>query len=236
MKKLNLSIQTHWPLLATGLFIILVVLGYFFIPAFGSFVRDSWQLLTQADQEHINQYLKDFGAWGPLVLILLFTIQMFLIVVPSWLPIIAAVIIYGFWQGILISLTGIILASSLGFYIGINLGGTVLDKLIDEKKLAKLDYWITNYGFWSIVLFRISPFLSNDAISFAAGMLKFGYRKFISATLIGITPLIIAIAYFAQDTETLKTGMYYVGGAGLLLYGIFVYIDHSKRMRNPADS
>jgi len=108
--------------------------------------------------------------------------------------------------------------------------------LIDEKKLAKLDYWITNYGFWSIVLFRISPFLSNDAISFAAGMLKFGYRKFISATLIGITPLIIAIAYFAQDTETLKTGMYYVGGAGLLLYGIFVYIDHSKRMRNPADS
>jgi uncharacterized membrane protein YdjX (TVP38/TMEM64 family) len=236
MKKFNLSIQTHWPLLATGLFIILVVLGYFFIPAFGSFVRDSWQVLTQADQEHINQYLKDFGVWGPLVLILLFTIQMFLIVVPSWLPIIAAVIIYGFWQGILISLTGIILASSLGFYIGINLGGTVLDKLIDEKKLAKLDYWITNYGFWSIVLFRISPFLSNDAISFAAGMLKFGYRKFISATLIGITPLIIAIAYFAKDTETLKIGMYYIGGAGLLLYGIFVYIDHSKRMRNPADS
>ena len=236
MKKFNLSIQTHWPLLGTGLLIILVVLGYIFIPAFGSFVRDSWQVLTQADQEHINQYLKDFGAWGPLVLILLFTIQMFLIVVPSWLPIIAAVIIYGFWQGILISLTGIILASSLGFYIGINLGGTVLDQLIDEKKLVKLNYWITHYGFWSIVLFRISPFLSNDAISFAAGILKIGYRKFISATLIGITPLIIAIAYFAKDTETLKTGMYYVGGAGLLFYGIFVYIDHNKRMRNPAES
>lgn len=236
MKKLNSSIQTHRPLLVTGLLIILVSLGYFFIPAFGSFVRDCWQVLTQAEQEQVNQFLKNFGDWGPLVLILLFTIQMFLIVIPSWLPIIAAVLIYGFWPGILISITGIIFASSLGFFIGINLSGSVVDKLIDQRKLAKLDYWITHYGFWSIVLFRVSPFLSNDAISFAAGMLKFGYRKFISATLIGITPLIIAIAYFAKDTETLKNGMYYIGGAGLLFYGIFIYMDHSKRIRNSAKS
>ncbi len=150
---------------------------------------------------------------------------MFLIIIPSWLPMIAAVMIYGFWSGILISITGIVLASSCGFYIGLKLGNAALDKMIDKKKYAKLDYWIGRYGFWSIVLFRISPFLSNDAISFVAGMLNMGYRKFITATFIGITPLIIAIAYFSKDTDTLKTGMYWIGGTGLLLYGMYIYID-----------
>lgn len=224
-------IKNYWLALITGLFVLLGVFAYFFIPSFESFVRDTWQVLRQADQERINRYFSGFGYWGPIALILLFTLQMFLIIIPSWLPMIAAVMIYGFWSGILISVTGIVLASSCGFYIGSKLGSAALDKMIDKKKYAKLDYWIGHYGFWSIVFFRISPFLSNDAISFVAGMLNMGYRKFITATFTGITPLIIAIAYFAKDTDTLKTGMYWIGSAGLLLYGMYIYIDHQKRKR-----
>lgn len=229
MNKYRSFANKYWPVLITGSFVLLCIFAYFFIPSFGSFVRDTWQVLTQTDQERINHYFNDFGYWGPIVLIFFFTLQMFLVIIPSWLPIVAAVMIYGFWPGILISVTGIVLASSCGFYIGAKLGSAALNKMIDKKKYAKLDYWIEHYGFWSIVIFRISPFLSNDAISFAAGMLSMGYRKFITASLIGITPLIFAIAYFAKETETLKTGMYWIGGVGLLLYGIYIYIDHKKR-------
>jgi len=81
----------------------------------------------------------------------------------------------------------------------------------------------------SIVLFRVSPFLSNDAISVLAGGLKMNYIKFITATMIGIVPLATAIAFFASDIETLKTGLYWIGGAGIVFYGIFVFIDHKKR-------
>lgn len=54
------------------------------------------------------------------------------------------------------------------------------------------------------------------------------YRKFILATLAGIIPLAFAIAYFGEDTDTLKNGLYWIGGAGILIYGIYVYIDHRK--------
>ena len=88
---------------------------------------------------------------------------------------------------------------------------------------------VEEYGFWAVALFRVSPFLSNDAISIIAGMLTMGYRKFIFATLTGIVPLALAIGYFAEDTETLKTGLYWIGGAGLLLYGVYIYIDRKKK-------
>ncbi len=47
-----------------------------------------------------------------------------------------------------------------------------------------------DYGFWAIIVTRINPFLSNDAISFVGGLLRMGYWKFIGAiyveTLIGL--------------------------------------------------
>ncbi|PSJ15995.1 VTT domain-containing protein [Nitrosomonas supralitoralis] len=43
--------------------------------------------------------------------------------------------------------------------------------------MKKTDHWVSCYGFWAVVLFRISPFLSNDAISFIAGALNMNYRK-----------------------------------------------------------
>jgi len=58
------------------------------------------------------------------------------------------------------------------------------------------------------------------------------YLKFIAATMIGIVPLATAIAFFANDIETLKTGLYWIGGAGIVIYLIFILIDHKKRNKN----
>ncbi len=103
--------------------------------------------------------------------------------------------------------------------------------MIGENKLEKMDFWISKYAFGSVVLFRVSPFLSNDAISFIAGMLDMKYKQFMIATLTGMAPLSIAIGLFLEDIETLKNSMYWIGGAGLGLYAIYVYIDYKKRKK-----
>lgn len=136
---------------------------------------------------------------------------------------------YGFWLGVLISLIGVTVASSIGYFIGVKIKGAVLKKLIGEKNLDKMEFWISNYAFGSVVLFRISPFLSNDAISFLAGMFEMGYKKFLTATLAGMIPLSLAVGYFSEDTEKLKDGLYWIGGAGLVAYAIYIYIDQKKR-------
>lgn len=216
---------------ASGIVILGLVLAYYGIEEFQDFVDDTWRVLMNGDKERTREYFNQFGVWGPLAIIVFITLQMFLIVFPSWLPIIVAVMAYGFWLGVLISLVGVTVASSIGYYIGLKLKGAVLKRFMGEKNLKKMKFWISNYAFGSVVLFRISPFLSNDAISFLAGMFEMGYKKFITATLAGMIPLSLAVGYFSEDTEKLKDGLYWIGGAGLVAYAIYIYIDQKKRKR-----
>lgn len=221
MKKISYSL--------TALLVLGLILSYFFYAPFGDFIDETWQVLMSNDERRIQAYFKDFGFWGPLAIVGLLILQIFLVVFPSWLPMIVAVLAYGFIGGVAISVVGVALSSSLGYLIGKLLGEDNLEKVLGKKKNKKVNKMVEEYGFWAVALFRVSPFLSNDAISIIAGMLTMGYRKFIFATLTGIVPLALAIGYFAEDTETLKTGLYWIGGAGLLLYGVYIYIDRKKK-------
>ncbi|MCP9201038.1 TVP38/TMEM64 family protein [Gramella sp. GC03-9] len=215
----------------TGSIILGLLAIYFFHPPFKEFIDHTWDILWSEDEERISAYFKDFGVWGPIAIILIMILQIFLVVFPSWLPMIVAVLAYGFWGGAFISIAGVFCASSIAFYLGKWLGEDHLEKVMGKSKNKKAERWISEYGFWTIAIFRISPFLSNDAISIIAGMLSMTYRKFILATLTGIVPLSFAIAYFGQDTDTLKNGLYWIGGGGILIYGIYVYIDYRKRKK-----
>lgn len=209
---------------------ILIIL-YFAYPPFQDFIDNTWNILWSKDETKIRNHFKSFGVWGPVAIVIVMIVQIFLVVFPSWLPMIVAVLAYGFWGGALISITGVYCASTLAFYMGKWIGEERLEKMLGKSTDKKIGYWVSNYGFWTVAIFRISPFLSNDGISIIAGMLGMKYPKFILATLCGITPLSFAIAYFGRDTEKLKNGLYWIGGAGILIYGIYVYIDHHKRKR-----
>ncbi|SFN72441.1 TVP38/TMEM64 family protein [Salegentibacter flavus] len=215
----------------TATIILGLLIAYFTYPPFGDFINKSWEILLSKDEERIRDYFKGFGFWGPLAIVILMILQIFLIVFPSWLPMIVAVMAYGFIGGVLISVIGVFLASSLGYTIGRLLGEDNLAKILGKNKNKKVNNMVEEYGFWAIALFRVSPFLSNDAISIIAGMLTMSYRKFILATLSGIIPLAIAIGYFAEDPDTLKNGLYWIGGVGFVMYGLYIYVDRRKQRK-----
>ena len=127
------------------------------------------------------------------------------------------------------SVVAVFSASTIGYFLGERLADPIKENLVGGKKYRKLSEFMKRHGFWAVVLFRISPFLSNDAISFVAGIIKMGYWKFIYATMVGIIPLAGAIAYFGKDTETLQTGLYWLGGTGLLIYIIYHYFQNRSQ-------
>lgn len=217
-------------ILSLGILLGLGVLYFSYMP-FQEFLDQSWEVLWSEDQERIQEYFKSFGFWGPLAIIIFIVLQMFLLVFPSWLPIIIAVMGYGFWLGILINLVGVGLASTLGYFIGKKLKGAIFNGFISKNKHDKMKFWITNYAFWTVVLFRISPLLSNDGISFIAGIFGMQFKRFMIATFTGMIPLSIAVAYFSQDMERLENGLYWIGGIGIVIYGIYIYLDYKKRKK-----
>lgn len=223
--------QKYFPFLLSGVILAGLLIGYFTYKPFQEFLDEVWRILWSEDHELIQAYFEDFGLWGPIAIIVFIILQMFLLVFPSWLPIIVAVLAYGFWTGVLINLIGVGIASTIGYYIGDKIENTLFRNFMSRKNSDKMKYWISNYSFGTVVLFRISPFFSNDGISFIAGIFDMNYKKFMAATFTGMIPLSIAVGYFSQDTENLQQGLYWVGGVGAILYAVYIYLDHTKRKK-----
>lgn len=228
MASVTTHLKKNITLYLTASFLLIMVVCYFVISPFQQFINEFWEVIWSKDEQRIVEWFKSFHLLGPVFIILLMVLQMFMVVFPTWLPMIVASLGYGPVFGFLISVTAVFVSSTIGFYIGEQLSTTSKNNLIGESNFEKLSGFMKKYGFWAIVLFRISPILSNDAISFIAGISEMGFRKYITATMVGIIPLAAAISYFARDIETLKTGLYWIGGAGILIYGLYVYLQYRR--------
>lgn len=223
--------QSKAPLYISLGIIAAIVLSYFFIPQVQQFLDDAWSVLTSDDRQRIEEWVGQFGYFGPVVIVLVMVLQMFLLVIPTWLLMIVSVLAYGPVWGSLILFIAVYLASSLGYFIGRYFGPAIVEKLIGYNTEKKISSFIDDYGFWTVVVVRLSPFLSNDAISFVGGVLKMGYWKFIGATMLGISPLIIFIAYLGGNYDRLKTGLIWASVISLVLFVLFVWWDRKRQKK-----
>ncbi|MCC8360678.1 TVP38/TMEM64 family protein [Salinimicrobium sediminilitoris] len=224
--------QSKLPLYISALIVVSLVLAYFFIPGVQDFLTEAWNVLTSDDNERIEAWVGNFGWFGPVVLVLAMILQMFLLVIPTIALMVVSVLAYGPVFGSIIILVAVFSASSVGYFIGRYFGPLIVEKLIGHKNEKKIGDFIDDYGFWAVIVTRLNPFLSNDAISFVAGILKMGYWKFVAATLAGIAPLTLFIAVIGESTDGLKTGLLWGSIVSLILFGLYVYWDKRKRTSN----
>ncbi|PVW12422.1 TVP38/TMEM64 family protein [Marixanthomonas spongiae] len=205
-----------------------LVICYFTVPSVEQFFNEAWNVLTSNDEKRIEEWVSGFGWLGPVVLVLAMVVQMFLIVIPTLALMVVSVLAYGPVWGSLIIFVSVFTASSVGYVIGRYLGQLWVEQLIGRKTEQKIENFIEDYGFWAVVITRINPFLSNDAISFVAGILKMGYWRFIGATMLGIAPLTLFVAIVGQNTESLKSGLLWGSLVCLVIFGAYVYWDKKK--------
>lgn len=226
-----------------NLYPLLITLGFFaglgvvyaFSPDLQQEVKQAFAYAKEGERQALAEWFKQFGYWGPVGIVLFMVLQMFLIVFPSWLPMIVANIGYGPIGGTLIAILAVACASTVGYILGRSLSQPLIDRLVGKKQGRKLEGLVGRYGFGIVVLFRLSPLLSTDAISIVAGALRMPYWRYMLATLAGITPLAAAIAYFVKDLDQLERGLYWLGGAGLLLYGIYIWLDLRRRRSHSSE-
>jgi len=217
------------PLYLSLLFLAVLVLCYFTVPAVKEFFNQAWSVLTSDDEARIKSWVEGFGFFGPLVIILAMVVQMFLLVIPTILLMIVAILAYGPFWGSVIILVAVLVASSVGYFIGKYLSTEIISGVLGEKTLKKVSSFLEDYGFWAVVITRINPFLSNDAISFVAGILKMKFWKFITATIVGILPLKILIAIMGRNTESLKNGLLWGSLISLLIFGLYIWWDKKRK-------
>ncbi len=206
-----------------------LILSYLIIPSVRALFDEAWSVLTSGNELLIRNWVSGFGWIGPILIVIVMIAQMFLIVIPSWLLMIVAIVAYGPIWGSIITFASIFCASSVGYFIGQYFGSKAVMKLIGRKSGRKVTQFLDNYGLWAIIITRLNPLLSNDAISFMAGILRMGFRKFIIATMIGIAPLILLLAYIGQLDSGMKSGLLWLSLGSVILFAGFIFYDKRKR-------
>lgn len=223
--------QSKWPLYLSILLLAGLLMAYWLVPSVQEFFKEAWDVLSSENEERISNWVSQFGWWGPFVIILAMIAQMFLLVVPTPLLMVVTVLAYGPWLGVAIILVAIFCASSIGYTLGAFLGTPIVEKLVGVKTEKKILAFIDDYGFWAVIITRLSPFLSNDAISFVGGMLRMGYVRFIGATLIGIFPLAALIAFLGENNDRLKSGLIWVSIISLVGFVGYVWWDKKRNKK-----
>lgn len=208
---------------------VLLVGAYFLIPAFKEQVNIAFEVLTGKDDDRIQKWVATFGFFGPIVIIIAMMLQMFLFVVPNILLMMIAIVSYGPFWGAVISFVGVFASSTLGYFVGSRLSRVTLSKFVSIKNQEKIAGFIRDYGVGSIITTRLCSF-SNDSLSIVAGVLKMEYKKYIGATMLGITPLIVLLAIFGNN-EKIEVALIWVTVVSLSMLIFYILLDKRRKRR-----
>ena len=209
----------------------LLVLLYFVWPAYHDFVYEAYTVLTSDDEQRIREWVNQYGAWGPAVIMVGMLMQTILAVIPSVVLMVVAVLAYGAWWGGLLAWGGVVVAAMLAYVIGWALGPVTIEKMLGTKTCKKVEVAVNRYGFLAIVAARISPILSTDAVSFVGGLVKMNFVKFMTATALGTLPLAILIAAMGENWDSMKTVLIVISVASIVMVVGWAVYDWRRRKR-----
>lgn len=150
-----------------------------------------WQAAHFSGPEQLADYLRSFGAMTVLVCLLLMVLQTLFTPLPLFLLAAANGFIFGFWYGILITMTGSLLGASLAFYLARGFGRGLISRCMKQTYMAKVDQMSHQEGPWMVFMARLIPVIPSSIISYVAGLSKMTFKGFFIATAIGKLPEIV---------------------------------------------
>jgi uncharacterized membrane protein YdjX (TVP38/TMEM64 family) len=198
--------------------LLTLVSMYFAWPAFQQFVQRAYEVVSSGDQRRIESWVRGYGPWGVVVVLGLMFLQSVVAVLPSIGTMIAAVLAYGpLWGGAL-AWGGMLLTGSFMYGVGRTLGPVTVERFIGEKTSKRVEQIVERYGSWAVVIARLTPFSSSDAVSFIAGALSMSYPRFLLAMAGGTLPLTVLIAWLGHDMGRLKVGLLVASAVTLVAF------------------
>lgn len=221
--------QSKWVWLVPLSLLGTLVLFYFVLPGFHDFVDQAYRILSSGDQQRIQSWVESYGAWSFVVLIGMMLFQTLVPFLPSVAIMVVAVVSFGPVLGGALTWGGLVLAASLGYVMGRGLGLATIDRLVGGETERKMERVLDRYGFWAIIVARVSPVLSTDAVSIAAGLVQMRFVLFIAATAVGTLPLTVLVAWLGAEISRLKTGLIWISVVSVLMFAGYVIYDRYWR-------
>ncbi len=176
----------------TGLFIASIFLVFYLI------LKKIGLIEIIMDSELLHGYVKQAGAYGPLLVMALMAGAIVANPIPSAPIALAAGLAYGHTWGTLYVVIGAVTGALIAFTIARLVGHEILSRWFGEKLKVGL---LGSQNTLTTIVFvsRLLPFISFDIVSYAAGLTEITWWRFTFATTAGIIPTSFLLAHFGSE-------------------------------------
>ncbi len=188
----NSSPESSFYLKAAGAVLLLAALvaGYL---AFAN----SPELQRMLRPEAVRGLLDDLGPWGPAALVGGMAVAIVFSPVPSAPIALAAGAVYGHTWGTIYAVVGAEIGALIAFGLARILGRPFVSRILPGHLLDEADgdgrsQWLLAGG---VLVARLFPFISFDAVSYVAGLTRLRLSLFAGATLLGMVPMTFLFAH-----------------------------------------
>ncbi len=162
-----------------------------------------WKLF--ASDLGLREWIRQWGAWAPIVFMAIQAIQVIVFVIPGEVPQIAGGYLFGVWYGSLLSVTGILIGSTAAFFLGRALGTPFVEALFPRGQVERVRALLVSARARIIffLLFLI-PGIPKDILCYAAGVTPLGFPYFIAVSTLGRLPGIVVSAVIGNAAASSK--------------------------------
>lgn len=141
--------------------------------------------------------------WAPLAFV-----GVYAVACPLGIPvsplILAGGVVFGLWPGGLYNLVGNLLGAATTFHLGHLLGRDLVVHLAG-KRLVRVERMLARHGFWSLVAIRFVP-VPFPVVNYGAALAGVPASTFLASAVVGLTPAILAITWFAAALTAAAEG------------------------------
>jgi uncharacterized membrane protein YdjX (TVP38/TMEM64 family) len=138
-----------------------------------------------SDREAVTASMDRLGLWAPVLLAVLFILQVFIAFIPGQALMVACGFLYGFWGGFLLSWLSLVIGGEFAFLLARRYGRTFAERWIAPGVLARWDQAGKGQGISFFAITLVLPLVPNDAMCYVAGLGKISHRHFSIANLLG---------------------------------------------------
>ena len=191
-------------------------------------------LATVTNKAALREWIEQLGYWGPVGIIGLMILAIVLSPIPSAPIAMVAGAAYGSFWGTVVVVIGAEAGALIAFAIARSLGYDVIHRW---RRVRPVLEWLgkdRSQGALMFVIFtsRLVPFISFDAVSYAAGLTPLAFWRFVVATLAGVIPtayLITAFGGLLMASESGVVTLLLVLVSGITLLPIFAKLLLTRR-------
>lgn len=193
--------------------------------------------------EEFRIWVEQFGIWGKLVFIAMFTIQILVALIPGEPLELAAGYAFGAVEGSILSMAGILLGSWLVFCLVRRFGVKMLEIFFSKKDIRQIGF-LRNPKKTEIIAFLLMliPGTPKDLLSYFAGLTTLSARQWLTIVALARIPSLVtstvAGAAAGEKNYLFAAVMFAVtvllSGAGLLYYRKLCKEQNEKQADDPS--